>query len=52
MLNTYKVTIAPFIVSSTSKERIEQEIRDFFENELYLEVPPDDSKTEITIEQQ
>ncbi len=49
MLKAYKVTIEPFIVTSTSKERIEQEIRDFFRDELYVEEEPD-SPVKITIQ--
>lgn len=51
MFKPYKITIAPFIVTSTSKERLEQEIRDFLEHELFVEIPPDDGNTKITIEE-
>ena len=47
-MKAYKVEIKPFVVTSTSKERIEQEIRAFLEEELmYAEEP--DSPVEIKI---
>jgi len=48
-MRAYKVTIQPFVVTTTSKERIEQEVRDFLEHELMVSEEPD-TPTGIKIE--
>lgn len=50
-MRAYKVTIEPFVVTTTSAERIEQEVRDFLEHELMISEEPD-SPVVIKIEPQ
>lgn len=49
MLKPIKVTISSFVVVTTSKERLEQEIRDFLEQEIMYSEEPD-SPVEIKLE--
>lgn len=47
-MRTFEIRIK-CVVSSTSKERLEQEIKDFLESELMVKLEPD-SKTEDCFE--